>query len=100
MTQKSLFGIGLIAIVVAAIVILVLRHRRTKKWNLELNEVLDLALAVFSSVSGFYVMYQSYSLFDKLSALVGSEGVVAMFIGGVASIWFGFGKIKELIDKP
>jgi multisubunit Na+/H+ antiporter MnhB subunit len=100
MTQKSLFGIGLIAIVIAAIIILVLRHRRTKKWKLELNEVLDLALAIFSGVSGSYVMYQSYSLFDKLSTLVGSEGIVAMFIGGVASIWFGFGKIKELIDKP
>jgi multisubunit Na+/H+ antiporter MnhB subunit len=100
MTQKSLFGIGLIAIVVAATIILVLRHRNNKKWSLELNEVLDLALAVFSGVAGSYVMYQSYSLFDKLSALVGSEGVVAMFIGGVASIWFGFGKVRELSDKP
>lgn len=100
MTQKSLFGIGLIALIIAAIVIVVLRHRRTKRWNLELNELLDLALAIFSGVSGSYVMYQSYSLFDKLSALVGTEGIVAMFIGGVASIWFGFGKIKQLIDKP
>ena len=100
MTQRNLFGIGLISLGIAAIAILVLRHRRTKKWNLELNEVLDLALAIFSGVSGLYVMYQSYSLFDKLSILVGSEGIVAMFIGGVASLWFGFGKIKELIDKP
>ena len=100
MTQKSLFGIGLIAIVIAAIVIFVLRHRNNKKWNPKFAEVIDLALAIFSGVSGSYVMYQSYSLFDKLSAFVGSEGVVAMFIGGVASIWFGFGKIKELIDKP
>jgi multisubunit Na+/H+ antiporter MnhB subunit len=100
MTQKSLFGIGLIAIVIAAIIILFLRHRNNKKWNPKLEEVFDLALAIFSGVSGSYVMYQSYSLYDKLSPLVGSEGTVAMFIGGVASIWFGFGKIKELIDKP
>ena len=45
-------------------------------------------------------MYQNYSLFDKLSVLVGVEGVVAMFIGGLASVWFGFGMIKKLIDKP
>lgn len=100
MTQQSLFGIGLISIVVAAIIILVLRNRRTKKWNLELNEVLDLSLAVFSGVSGSYLIYQSYALLDKLSELVGSTGVVAMVVGGIASIWFGFGKMKELIDKP
>jgi hypothetical protein len=100
MTQKSLFGIGLIAIVIAAIVILVLRHRRIKKWSLALNEVLDLALAIFTGVSGGYAIYQSYTLFEKLSILVGDAGVAAMFIGGVTAVWFGFGKIKELIDKP
>ncbi len=37
---------------------------------------------------------------EALLFAVDSEGIVGMFIGRVASIWFGVGKIKELIEKP
>jgi prolipoprotein diacylglyceryltransferase len=98
--QKALYGIWLIVTIFAAALILSLRYRRTKKWNLTLNETLDLALAIFSGISGGYLIYQSYSLYDSLYKLVANEGIVAMFLGGLASIWFAFGKVKELIDKP
>jgi prolipoprotein diacylglyceryltransferase len=98
--QKSLYGIWLIITVVTATLILFLRHRRTKKWNLTLNETIELALSNFGGISGGYLIYQSYSLYDSLSKLVGNEGIIAMFLGGLASTWFAFGKVKELIDKP
>ena len=100
MSQKKLFEIGLILIIVAGLLVLFLRHNHTKKWTLELKEVLDLIISVLMGVSGCYVMYQSYNLFDELSKLVSFEGAVAMFVGGFTSVWFGFGKIQELIDKP
>jgi cbb3-type cytochrome oxidase subunit 3 len=95
--QKSLYGIWLIITLVTATLIL---FRRTKKWNLTLNETIELALSNFGGISGGYLIYQSYVLYDSLSKLVGNEGIIAMFLGGLASVWFAFGKVKELIDKP
>jgi prolipoprotein diacylglyceryltransferase len=98
--QKSLYGIWLIITVFTAALILFSRHRRTQKWNLKLNETIELALSNFGGISGGYLIYQSYVLYDSLSKLVGNEGIIAMFLGGLASVWFAFGKVKELIDKP
>jgi hypothetical protein len=98
--QKTLYGIWLIVTIVTAAIILFLRHNRTKKWNLSLNEALDLALAIFSGISGVYLIYQSYDLYNVLYKLIANEGIVAMFLGGLASAWFAFGKVKELVDKP
>ncbi len=98
--QKSLYGIWSIITIVTATLILFSRHRRTKKWNLTLNETIELALSNFGGISGGYLVYQSYVLYDSLSKLVGNEGIIAMFLGGLASVWFAFGKVKELIDKP
>jgi L-lactate permease len=98
--QKSLYGIWLIITVFTAAAILFSRHQHTQKWNLNLNETIELALSNFGGISGGYLIYQSYVLYDSLSKLVGNEGIIAMFLGGLASVWFAFGKVKELIDKP
>jgi hypothetical protein len=98
--QKILYEIWFVATTVAAAIILVVRHRRTKKWNLALNETFDLAFAILGGVSGGYLIYQSYDLYDSLNKLVGNEGIVGMCLGGLALIWFAFGKVKELVDKP
>lgn len=98
--QKILYEIWLIATIFAAVVILFVRHRRTQKWKLALNETFDLAFAILGGVSGGYLIYQSYDLYDSLYKLVGNEGIVAMCLGGLALIWFAFGKVKELVDKP
>ncbi len=97
--QKTLYGIWLIVTILAAILILFLRYRRIKKWKLSLNEAFDLALAIFGGVSGSYLIYQSYDQYDSLYKLVANEGIVAMFLGGLASIWFAFSKVKNLVDK-
>jgi hypothetical protein len=98
--QKYLFGIGFILTATSASLILILRYRRNQKWNLSFQEAFDLALAIFSGMSGAYVIYQAINVLDALLKLVGLEGVVAMCLGGLASIWFAFGKVKELVDKP
>jgi hypothetical protein len=99
--QRILFGIWFVLTILAALLVLLLRHRRTSKWVVRLNEVFDLALAVLGGVSGGYVIFQTGILhYDELQKLVGNEGCVAMVLGGLASIWFGVGKIKELVVKP
>ncbi len=50
--------------VFAAAIILIIRHRRTKKCKLALNETFDLAFAILGGVSGSYLIYQSYDLYD------------------------------------
>jgi uncharacterized membrane protein len=100
MTQKFIFGLWLILTVISAIFILVIRFRRTLKWKLQLNEVFDLALAALGGTSGIYLISQAWSLYEKLQQLVGNEGLVAMTLGGLASIWFGASKIHELASKP
>jgi uncharacterized membrane protein len=100
MTQKFIFGLWLILTVISAIFILVVRFRRTLKWKLQLNEVFDLALAVLGGTSGVYLITQAWLLYDRLQKLVGNEGLVAMTLGGLASVWFGFSKIHELASKP
>ncbi|AFY97254.1 hypothetical protein [Chamaesiphon minutus] len=100
MVQKYLIGIGFLLITSSAILIIIIRYRRNQKLNLTFQEAFDLALAIFSGMSGAYVIYQAINLLDTLLKLVGIEGIVAMCLGGLASIWFAFGKIKELIDKP
>ena len=98
--QKYLYGIWLIITVLTATLILFSRHRRTQKWNLNLNETIELTLSNFGGIYGGYLIYQSYILYDSLSKLVGNEGLITMFLGGLASVWFAFGQVKESIDKP
>ncbi len=100
MVQKYLLGIGFVLTAISAIIILIIRYRRNQKGNLSFQEAFDLALAIFSGMSGAYVIYQAINVMDALIKLVGLEGVVAMCLGGLASIWFAFGKVKELVDKP
>jgi uncharacterized membrane protein YsdA (DUF1294 family) len=100
MTQKFVFTTWLILTALSAILILFIRFSRTSKWKLRLDEVSDLALAVFSGTSGVYLISQVWSLYEKLQKLVGTEGIVAMTIGGFVSVWFGASKIHELASKP
>jgi hypothetical protein len=99
MTQKFVFELWLILTALSAFFVLLRRFNRTSKWKLSLNEVLDLALAVLGGISGVYLIFQAWSLYEKLQKLVGTEGPVAMTLGGFASIWFGVGKIHELASK-
>jgi hypothetical protein len=98
--QKILFEIWSVATILALVIILFLRHRRTKKWKIDLDSIIEIALGIWAGVSGAYLIYQIYDLHDSLYKLVGNEGLVAMFIGGVASIWFVFSSFKKIIEKP
>jgi hypothetical protein len=99
MTQKFVFGLWLTLTIISTIFILLIRFNRTSKWNLQLNEVFDLALAILGGLSGVYLISQAWSLYEQLQKLVGNEGIVAMTLGGGASIWFGAAKIQELASK-
>ncbi len=96
MSQKFVFGLWLILTALSAILVLLIRFSLTSKWKLRLNEVLDLSLAILGGISGVYLIFQAWSLYEKIQQLVGNEGPVAMTLGGFASVWFGFSKIHEL----
>lgn len=100
MTQKYLYAAWLILTLLAGIVIWFIRGRRTSKWELQFDEVINLALAVFGGISGSYLISQTWTHYDTLQKLVGNEGLVAMTIGGLASIWFCVRTIGELAQKP
>ncbi len=57
--QKSLYGIWLILTIFTAALILFLRHRRIQTWNLDLNEITELALSNFGGISGGYLIYSN-----------------------------------------
>ncbi|BAY21635.1 hypothetical protein NIES2100_13910 [Calothrix sp. NIES-2100] len=100
MTQKYIYGAWFILTCLATLVILAIRFRRISKLTLKLDEFIDLALSVLGGVSGMYLIFQTWSNFDQLQKIVSNEGLVAMTLGGIASIWFCAGKIRELCVKP
>lgn len=100
MTQKYLYAAWFIFTILAALVIWIIRGRRTSKWELKFDEVFNLALAVFGGISGGYLIFQTWSQYDVLQKLVGNEGLVAMALGGLASIWFCIRTVGELAGKP
>lgn len=100
MTQKYLYAAWFIFTILAALLIWFIRGRRTSKWELKLDEVFNLALAVFGGISGSYLISQTWSHYDTLQKLVSNEGLVAMALGGLASIWFCMRTIGELAGKP
>ncbi len=100
MTQKYLYAAWLILTIFAALIILLIRGRRTSKWKLELNEVFNLALAVSGGISGSYLISKTLTHYDSLEKLVSNDGVVAMGLGGIASVWLCIRTIGELAGKP
>lgn len=94
--RQALFGIGVVFICLACLFVLISRARRTTKWGISLSEFFRIALSGFQVVSGGLLMCQIWSNFDSLEKLVGGEGIVAMFMGGVASIWLGCREIRDL----
>ncbi|HEY9804851.1 MAG TPA: hypothetical protein V6D25_31245 [Leptolyngbyaceae cyanobacterium] len=100
MTQKNLYTAWFILLILAVVVILLIRHRRTSKWHIQLDEVINLALAVLGGVSAAYLISQTWLNYDPIQKLVSNEGVVSMAIGGLASIWFCIRTIGELAGKP
>ncbi|MBU7584924.1 MAG: hypothetical protein KAF91_18795 [Nostoc sp. TH1S01] len=100
MTQKILYAAWFIFSILAVLVILFIRHRRTSKWNIKLDEVFNVSLAVFGGISGVYLISQTWLHYDTLQKLVSNEGLVAMTLGGLASIWFCISTIGELAGKP
>jgi len=100
MTQKNLYAAWFILWILAVLVILFIRYRRNSKWDIKFDEVVNLALAVSGGISPLYLISQILLHYDTLYKLVGNEGLIAMAIGGVASIWFCIRTIGELAGKP
>ncbi len=55
MTQKILYVAWFLVSILAVLVILFIRHRRTSKWEIKLDEVFNLALSIFGGISGVYI---------------------------------------------
>jgi len=99
MNQKYLYAAWLIFTIIAISVVLFIRFHRTSKWKLKFDELFNLAFAVFGGISGGYLICQTWLYYDALQKLVSNEGLVAMALGGLASIWFCMRTIGELAGK-
>lgn len=98
--QQYLYGAWFILSVITALFVLLLRHRRSQIWKLTLSEAFKIGLDTLGLLSGGYLISQTWLQYDALSAIVGNEGLVAMAMGGLASIWFCIGQVRELILNP
>jgi hypothetical protein len=96
MPQKYLYVIWLVLTFLAAVIVASFRAYQGEKWQLKLNEFLDLALAVAGGVSGLFLIFQTWNHYEELQSLVSTEGLVAMALGSLASIWFSVSKVNEL----
>ena len=98
--QQYLYGAWFILTAITALLVLFLRYRRSQLWKLTLAEAFKIALDTLGLVSGGYLIAQTWIQYDALFSIVGNEGIVAMAMGGLASIWFCIGQVKELILTP
>jgi prolipoprotein diacylglyceryltransferase len=100
MIDIRLFGLLLTVLVVSAILIVWVRFSRTSKWKISLQEVMDLALSgVVPGFLGVRLICGAFDKYEDLQKLVGLDGVLAIALGGLASLWFGISKIHELAVK-
>lgn len=53
-----------------------------------LEEVVDLAFGVGSTIIGFQLLYQAFTL-QKVQECLGWDGLIAFAVGGFCAVWVG-----------
>lgn len=53
-----------------------------------LEEVVDLAFGVGSTIIGFQLLYQAFTL-KKVQECLGWDGLIAFAVGGFCAVWVG-----------
>lgn len=84
MDQISLLIWGGLTIV-AILLVLLVRQRLNKPLQLDLSELISLALAVLGVLSSIQLIYKAFTL-KQLQDLLGAD-VVTLVVGGIAVIW-------------
>jgi hypothetical protein len=99
MEKKILFGIWFLLTGLSTAIVLLIRRKRLSNWGLTMTEEIHVMVGVFSSLSGLFLVYKLITEFDKLQPIVDDGGILSMFIGSLATIWFGFTEVATLIPK-
>jgi hypothetical protein len=101
MEKKVLFGVWFICTLLATLLVLWNRRQRMSNWGLQLADTMHIMVGGFSALSGMFLVYKLVTEFDKLEAIVGSEGILSMCLGSLATVWFGTTEIASIIpQKP
>jgi hypothetical protein len=99
MEKKILIGAWFVGTLLSTLLVLSLRKKRILNWALQLTDVMHIMIGGFSSLSGVFLVYKVVMEFDKLESIVGLEGIVSMFLGSLAMVWFGTIEIATLIPQ-
>jgi hypothetical protein len=84
-----------LAIVVGfSTLILLAVYLKNKKLPPE-KDIPGLLFAVLSSLGGIQVIYQSF-IGAECQKLLGTEGTLALFLGGLFAVWLGIKEVKKL----
>jgi hypothetical protein len=100
MDKKLFFALWFGLSFLTGLIVLALRYRRAKTFNLELSETLRLSISgVFGFLSGFQIFWIVFQKFDALEPIISLEGCAFLCIGGVAVIWFALSEIITIAKK-
>ena len=99
MEKKILFGTWFLITLLAIAIVLLACRKRLANWGLTLTETMHVMVGVSSSLSGFFLVYKLITEFDKLQPIVDDGRILSMYLGSLATIWFGFTEVSSLIPK-
>jgi hypothetical protein len=100
MDKKFFFTLWFFLSFITGLIVLAIRYRRTKTFNLELSETIRLAISgIFGFLSGLQIFWIIAQKFDALEPIISVEGCVFLCIGGFAVIWFALSEIITIAKK-
>ena len=100
MDKKLFFGLWFGLSLLTGLIVLTIRYRRTKTFNLEFSETIRLSISgIFGFLSGLQIFWIIFQKFDALELIISVEGCAFLCIGGFAVIWFALSEIITIARK-
>ncbi|AFY62052.1 hypothetical protein [Synechococcus sp. PCC 6312] len=81
--------------IVVILTVLILRKRQQKSVNLELAQLISLALSTLGIVSSTHLLYKAFTLRD-FQEILGAD-IVTLVIGAVAVIWVSAKEVVKIV---
>lgn len=97
MENKVLIGTWFLLTLLATMILISIRAKRSASLSLKLEDAIHIMIGTLSYLSGLNLLYKFSTVLGKIEPIVGVEGVVSMFIGILATVWFGVTEIAILI---
>ena len=100
MDKKLFFALWFGLSLLTGVIVLAIRYRRVKTFNLELSETIRISISgIFGFLSGLQIFWIISQKFDALEPIISVEGCAFLCIGGFAVIWFALSEIITIAKK-